>query len=176
MRPCAAARLRLPDGWDLTLFDDNPRAPLPVTVPADAPLPFRADAYTATDGEFAGWTTWKRDSFESVSGPFWHKVEDDGRVRCAFRVETRHLNGMKNVHGGCLMTFADYCLFALASRELQGPGITVSFASEFLDAGKLGDLIECDGEMTRIGGSLIFLRGILHVEGRKLFSFSGTIK
>ncbi len=111
-----------------------------------------------------------------MSGPFWHKVEADGRVNCAFRVEAKHLNGMRNVHGGCYMTFADYCLFALASRELRGPGITVSFACEFLDAAKLGELIECDGEMTRIGGSLIFLRGMLRSGERRLFSFSGTIK
>jgi acyl-coenzyme A thioesterase PaaI-like protein len=85
-------------------------------------MPFRADVLVASEGEFAGWTTWRRDSFESNNGPFWHKVEADGRVRCAFRVEAKHLNGMKNVHGGCYMTFADYCLFAIASRELQGPG------------------------------------------------------
>jgi acyl-coenzyme A thioesterase PaaI-like protein len=91
-------------------------------------------------------------------------------------VEKKHLNGMGNVHGGCFMTFADYCLFALASRELQGPGITVSFACEFLDAAREGDLIECDGEMTRVGGSLIFLRGMLKSGERALFTFSGTIK
>ena len=147
-----------------------------MNAPVDAIIPFHADAHTATSGEFAGWTTWQRDSFESNNGPFWHKVEEDGSVRCAFRVETKHLNGMRNVHGGCYMTFADYCLFAIASRELQGPGITVSFACEFLDAAKVGDRIDCDGEMTRVGGSLIFLRGILRSGERKLFSFSGTIK
>ena len=147
-----------------------------MNVPLDATIPFKADAYTATEGEFAGWTTWKRDSFESVSGPFWHRVEADGRVSCAFRVEAKHLNGLRSVHGGCFMTFADYCLFALASRELRGPGITVSFACEFLDGAKEGERIDCDGEMTRIGGSLIFLRGMLRSGERKLFSFSGTIK
>ena len=45
---------------------------------------------------------------------------------------------MKNVHGGCLMTFADYCLFALTSRELQGPGITFSVGCEFPDTAKEG--------------------------------------
>jgi acyl-coenzyme A thioesterase PaaI-like protein len=147
-----------------------------VNVPLDATIPFKADAYTATEGEFAGWTTWKRDSFESISGPFWHQVQADGTVRCAFRVEAKHLNGLRTVHGGCYMTFADYCLFALASRELAGPGITVSFACEFLDAAREGERIDCDGEMTRIGGSLIFLRGMLRSGERKLFSFSGTIK
>ena len=136
----------------------------------------RPDLVVATEGEFAGWRTWSRDSFESNNGPFWHKVDEDGKVRCAFRVERKHLNGMRNVHGGCYMTFADYCLFAIASRELQAPGVTVSFACEFLDAAREGDLIECDGEMTRIGGSLIFLRGILRCDERSLFTFSGTIK
>lgn len=136
----------------------------------------RPDLVVATEGEFAGWRTWSRDSFESNNGPFWHKLEDDGRVRCAFRVETKHLNGMRNVHGGCYMTFADYCLFAIASPELRGPGVTVSFACEFLDAAREGELIECDGEMTRVGGSLIFLRGVLRSSERRLFTFSGTIK
>ena len=140
------------------------------------PAPRRPDMVVATEGEFAGWTTWSRDSFESNNGPFWHRRESDGRVSCAFRVEKKHLNGMGNVHGGCFMTFADYCLFALASRELQGPGVTVSFACEFLDAAREGELIECDGEMTRVGGSLIFLRGILKSGERSLFTFSGTIK
>lgn len=136
----------------------------------------RPDVFVATEGEFAGWRTWTRDTFESHNGPFWHKVGEDGRVRCAFRVEQKHLNGMRAVHGGCFMTFADYCLFAIASRELQGPAVTVSFASEFLDAAYEGDLIECKGEVTRAGGSLIFLRGMLHCGERPLFTFSATIK
>jgi len=140
------------------------------------PAPRHPGMVIATEGEFAGWTTWSRDSFESNNGPFWHRRESDGRVRCAFRVAKKHLNGMGNVHGGCFMTFADYCLFALASGELQGPGVTVSFACEFLDAAREGELIECDGEMTRVGGSLIFLRGMLKSDERALFTFSGTIK
>lgn len=101
----------------------------------------RPDLHVETEGEFAGWRTWSRDSFESNNGPFWHKMDDDGRVRCAFRVEQKHLNGLRNVHGGCFMTFADYCLFAFASPVLHGPGVTVSFACEFLDAAHEGDLI-----------------------------------
>jgi acyl-coenzyme A thioesterase PaaI-like protein len=136
----------------------------------------RPGQHVATDGEFKGWRTWSRDSFESLSGPFWLRMVDQGRVQCAFRVEKKHLNGMGNVHGGCFMTFADYCLFAIASPVLQGAGVTVSFASEFLDAAREGELIECDGEITRAGGSLIFLRGFLRSGDRPLFTFSATIK
>ena len=136
----------------------------------------RPDLHVETEGEFAGWRTWIRDSFESHIGPFWHKIEQDGSVRCAFRVEKKHLNGQRNVHGGCFMSFADYCLFAIASSVLEGPGVTVSFACDFLDAAREGELVECEGEITRAGGSLIFLRGMLNCGERKLFAFSGTIK
>jgi uncharacterized protein (TIGR00369 family) len=136
----------------------------------------RPDLHIATEGEFAGWRTFKRDSFEAINGPFWHRIEADGSVRCAFRVEARHLNGMGNVHGGCYMTFADYCLFAFAVRELKAPAVTVSFACEFLDAAHEGDLVEAIGGVTRAGGSLIFLRGTLVCGDRPLFTFSSTIK
>jgi acyl-coenzyme A thioesterase PaaI-like protein len=103
-------------------------------------------------------------------------MEDDGRIACAFRVENKHLNGTGNVHGGAFMAFADYCLFAIAAPELDGPGVTVSFGCEFLDAARAGELVEGSGEITRAGGSLIFLRGILTSGARPLLTFSSTIK
>ena len=136
----------------------------------------RPDLHIGTEGEFAGWRTWSRDAFETNNGPFWHRMEDDGRIRCAFRVEKKQLNGMGNVHGGAFMAFADYCLFATATPLLQGPAVTVSFACEFLDAAREGELIEGSGEIMRAGASMIFLRGLLRAAERPLFTFSGTIK
>jgi acyl-coenzyme A thioesterase PaaI-like protein len=136
----------------------------------------RPDLHVGTEGEFKGWRTWSRDNFETHNGPFWHRMEEDGSIRCAFRVEKKHLNGASNVHGGAFMSFADYCLFATASPLLQGPAVTVSFACEFLDAAREGELVEGFGEITRAGVSMIFLRGMLKSAGRPLFSFSGTIK
>ena len=104
----------------------------------------RPDLHVGTEGEFKGWRTWSRDNFETHNGPFWHRMDDDGQIRCAFRVEKKHLNGMRNVHGGAFMAFADYCLFAIALPCSQGPGVTVSFACEFLDAAREGELIESD--------------------------------
>jgi uncharacterized protein (TIGR00369 family) len=136
----------------------------------------RPDLHVATDGEFMGWRTWTGDNFETNNGPFWHRTDEDGSVRCAFRVEKKHLNGAGNVHGGAFMSFADYCLFAIATPVLDGRGVTMSFSSEFLDAAREGELIEGSGEVTRAGGSIIFLRGLLKSGDRLLFTFSGTIK
>jgi acyl-coenzyme A thioesterase PaaI-like protein len=136
----------------------------------------RPDLHIGTEGEFAGWSTWIRDAYETQNGPFWHRMEHDGRIRCAFRVEKKHLNGAKNVHGGCFMSFADYCLFATAAPILEGPGVTLSFACEFLDAAREGELIDGSAEITRAGKSIIFLRGMLSSAERPLLSFSGSIK
>jgi acyl-coenzyme A thioesterase PaaI-like protein len=136
----------------------------------------RPDLHVETSGEFKGWRIWSRDNFETHNGPFYHRMEDDGRIHCAFRVEKKHLNGMSDVHGGAFMAFADYCLFAMAAPVLQGPGVTVSFACEFLDTAREGELIEGFGEIMRAGGSMIFLRGLLKSGDRPLFTFSGTLK
>jgi acyl-coenzyme A thioesterase PaaI-like protein len=136
----------------------------------------RPDLHVETEGEFAGWRTWSRDNFETNNGPFYHRMDDQGRIQCAFRIEAKHLNGASNVHGGAFMSFADYCLFAIATPVLQGPGVTVSFACEFLDAAREGELVEGSGEIMRAGGSMIFLRGLLKSAERPLFTFSGTIK
>jgi len=134
------------------------------------------DLHVETEGEFAGWRTWSRDNFETHSGPFYHRMDDNRRIHCAFRVGKKHLNGLNHVHGGAFMAFADYCLFATASPVLEGPGVTVSFACEFLDAAREGELVEGTCEIMRAGGSMIFLRGLLKSGERPLFTFSGTLK
>jgi acyl-coenzyme A thioesterase PaaI-like protein len=147
-----------------------------VDDPTKSAFKDRPDLHVETGGEFKGWRTWSRDNFETHNGPFYHRMEDDGRIRCAFRVAKKHLNGANNVHGGCFMSFADYSLFAIAGPVLQGPGVTVAFSCEFLDAAREGELVEGTGEITRAGGSLIFLRGTLKSGERTLFTYSGTIK
>ena len=143
---------------------------------AKSPFLDQVDLHIGTEGEFAGWRSFRGDAFETSNGPFWHRMEDDGRIRCAFRVKKKHLNGAKNVYGGCFMSFADYCLFATASPILKGPGVTLSFACEFLDAAREGERIEGLAEITRAGNSIIFLRGMLTSAERPVFSFSGSIK
>ena len=144
-------------------------------VPQNA-VPRHDGAVQATSGEFAGWWTWTRDNFEVNNGPFWHR-EEDGQIRCAFRVEKKHINGSGAVHGGCLMAFADYCLFALGNKVLvDGRSVTLSFSSEFIDTASEGELIEGHGEVVRAGRSIVFMRGTLSSTGRPILTFSGTIK
>jgi len=130
-----------------------------------------------TEGEFAGWSVWQSDAFEQRAGPFYEKFDGDGRGRCAFRAEPRHMNGGGFMHGGCLLTFADSAIFTFA-REALGDhhGVTVNLSGDFLDPARLGELIEATGEVTRGGHKTIFVRGLATADGRPVLSFTAIIK
>jgi acyl-coenzyme A thioesterase PaaI-like protein len=86
-------------------------------------------------------------------------------------------NALLAVHGGCLMSFADFALFWIAGDELPDMGaVTVSFSSEFLDNAQEGDLIEAGGEVLRATRSMVFVRGLISSGSRPLLSFSATLK
>ncbi len=131
------------------------------------------------DGRFAGWTTWSNgaDPYESVIGPFCFKVED-GHALSAFEPKPHHLNGGGTIHGGALMSFADFALFAIAHNALSGnvKAVTLTCNSEFIGAGNLDALVEARGEVLRDTRSLIFVRGLITQASRPLLAFSGTLK
>ena len=129
-----------------------------------------------TDGEWAGWSAWVGDEFEDRTGPFYFRDEADGSVRCAFRAEQRHMNGSGNMHGGCMLTFADYALFMIGQKHMEASGVTASLNGEFVGPAQVGDLVEATGEVVRAGGSLIFMRGLISPGGRPMMSFSGVVK
>jgi uncharacterized protein (TIGR00369 family) len=130
-----------------------------------------------TEGEFAGWKNWAHDAFETRAGPFYYREEEDGAAVCAFRAEPRHMNGGGFMHGGCLMTFADFALFSIAHGEMAGSwGVTVNLSGDFLTAATVGQRIEARGEVTRGGGKTVFVRGLITADGVPALSFTGIIR
>jgi uncharacterized protein (TIGR00369 family) len=141
------------------------------------PAQTRPTSRVVAEGEWAGWTLYQTDPFESVAGPFYAREDGEGRITCAFRVERKHLNGAGMAHGGALLTFADFALYCLGQRELGGAvGVTASLNAEFVDAAREGDLVEATGEVVRAGGALIFLRGLVSCGGRPLLTCSAILK
>jgi uncharacterized protein (TIGR00369 family) len=129
------------------------------------------------EGEWAGWSGYTGDPYEDLAGPFYYRTDEAGQVVCAFRAERKHTNTSGNMHGGCLLTFADYAIFMIAKDALVDSGsVTASMNAEFIDASQAGDLIEARGEVVRAGGSMVFLRGMITTSGRPLLNFSAIIK
>tara|TARA_R110002096_G_scaffold48158_1_gene128064 strand:- start:434 stop:853 length:420 start_codon:yes stop_codon:yes gene_type:complete len=114
--------------------------------------------------------------FEVLVGPFYMKEQEDGTYKSAFLAEEKHTNAFGMVHGGLLMSFADFSLFSIARNQVKGDCVTVGFNSEFVAAGQVGDLIESSGEVIRATRSLLFVRGTVYSGDKTLLSFSGILK
>ncbi|MEM7491893.1 MAG: PaaI family thioesterase [Pseudomonadota bacterium] len=133
---------------------------------------------TVEEGEFAGWMTWPNEPFEyETAGPFYFRKDEHGPV-AAFRSERKHMNAGGVMHGGALMTFADFALFALAHDGVldDGYGVTVAFNCEFLAGAPENAWIEARGEIVGGGRSITFVRGIVKADDTPVLNFSGTIK
>ena len=132
-----------------------------------------------TEGPFKGWSTWSEggDPYETVLGPFCYRLDDDGKARCAFQPRRDHLNGGGTIHGGALMSFADFALFCIAHNALRDTrAVTLTCNSEFLKAGDLNGWVEAEGEVLRVTRSLVFVRGLVTQLSHPLLAFSGTLK
>ena len=125
------------------------------------------------------------DPFEDHTGPFYFKVDGDARkpgsVHCVLPTEARHANYAGGVHGGAILTFADYALCLVAGRAADGGtntsfAMTVSIAVEFLSSGKVGKPLEAAGEPLQVTGRMAFARGSITQEGKTIALWSGVVR
>ena len=85
------------------------------------------------------------DPFEELVGPLCFKEDEDGRLRFAFEAAAQHANTAGQIHGGMLMTFADYALCLGAIHGLPDERcVTVSLSCEFTAPGQVGGLHRID--------------------------------
>ena len=128
-------------------------------------------------GEWDGWYTDRGDPFEDRAGPFFYRLQADGTPLCAMRAERGHMNGGGFMHGGAIMTFADFCLFVIARSALTDTrAVTATFNGEFVGAVQPGSLVECTGEVVRNARSMVFVRALMTSGGQPVMSFSAVLK
>ena len=143
--------------------------------------PQRFGLQQVTAGAWAGWYNYQpSDAFEDHTGPFYCKPDSagvDAGVVCGFLPEVKNCNAGGNVHGGAVMTFADYALFMIAGgMDAAVHGVTVTCNVEFVDSAEPGKLLTARGEVVRAGFSMVFVRGIISDGDRPVTVFSGTLK
>tara|TARA_R110001592_G_scaffold138845_4_gene358375 strand:+ start:1179 stop:1595 length:417 start_codon:yes stop_codon:yes gene_type:complete len=118
---------------------------------------------------------WAGDAAEDRIGPFFFRIEQ-GVIHSAFRVQALHCNSHDSAHGGLLMAFADYTLCIAANEGKEESVATVTCNNEFVGPAVAGDLVCGVAEVTRRGGSLVFVRAVLSVEDRVILTSSAVIK
>ncbi len=116
------------------------------------------------------------DPAEDHIGPFFVN-ESDNQRKYAFRAAAQHCNVTNIVHGGVLMTFADYCLCMEATDHYKEEDcVTVSFNGNFLSSAQIDDVIECIAKVIRRTGSLVFVTGEVSCQDEVIFNFSAVVK
>ena len=120
------------------------------------------------------------DPFENRAGPFFWATRADGSPHFVCRAQNRHCNSHGIIHGGLLMTMIDLAMVGVAQHSDNTPHreqmVTVSMTSEFISAGKVGELLEAEGQLTQRTLSLAFVRGRVCVGTRTLLTASAVLK
>jgi len=115
-------------------------------------------------------------AFGTHVGPFYCPPGGDA-AGCGFLADERHGNKRGVVHGGMLTTAFDVALGnASWDAASQRPCATVQLNVQFLGAVKLGEFASVRVEIMRTTRSLIFLRGVMSVEGRTVAVADGVWK
>ena len=117
---------------------------------------------------------WTR-GFGRQIGPLFEKHGADG-VTLGFRVEKHHTNGMKNCHGGMLMTFADMAWGRAVSIAKSHYWVTVRLTCDFLSPAQLGDFVEGAGELLAEEDGIFTVRGRIWTGERVLMTGTGVFK
>ena len=116
--------------------------------------------------------------FNTLIGPIYEKRDGD-RLVMGLRVEERHCNSQGFAHGGLLATLSDLGLgYAMIGRvEVAGERrrfVTVNLSIDYLGSAKVGEWIESDVEVQKIGRNIAFCTGFLVAGGRRVVRASGV--
>jgi len=113
---------------------------------------------------------------EETIGPYFVKY-DPNLIATGMISQPHHANSMGTVHGGVLMTFADFTLCAYGrDGSTDAHIVTVSLTTEFIRAAPIGAWLHAMGEVVRRTGSLVFVQGRLYHENNALLTYSGVGK
>ena len=125
------------------------------------------------DPAAAGWTPMENDAMPAAIGVPWRRREAE---RWIYGLQTRadHANPAGAVHGGILAAFADHTLGCYVEAAADGArNVTIQLNTHFLAAVTPGSFLELRGEVTRATGTLVFVRGLIAVDGREAVALDG---
>ena len=109
-------------------------------------------------------------------GPMYGRREADGSLVIGLHITERHLNIQGFTHGGMLTTLADGVLglnIAIA-RGQRGAQVTVSLSADFLSSARLGDWLQAQVVITRMGRRMAYANCDLRVGARHVLRASAV--
>jgi uncharacterized protein (TIGR00369 family) len=107
--------------------------------------------------------------FNALVGPLYERRRE-GHVSIALCIEEKHTNSRGICHGGVLATLADLALgYAMvAQKGGKASFVTAHLAVDYAGSAKIGDWIQSDVEIQRVGTRLAFANCYLVVGERRI--------
>lgn len=118
----------------------------------------------------AGWKALNAGPFLTMIGPLLSKSEG---MSWRYGVMTRqcHVNPGGIVHGGFLQATMDHVLSLLAWEAVcRKTCVSVQTDTQFLSAVRVGEFVEAYGVETYRTEGMIFMRGVLEVDGKPVLN------
>jgi len=108
-------------------------------------------------------------------GPIYNKKTDKGLV-IGLMAEAKHCNAREQVHGGVFSSLADIALGynAAFSKEIPVPIVTASLTIDYVGAAKLGEWIEIETDVQKVGRKMAFANCYFIVNSQRIARASGV--
>jgi acyl-coenzyme A thioesterase 13 len=109
--------------------------------------------------------------------PIFSKTTDSGLVM-GFRAQEKHCNSRGLVHGGVFSSLADTALGynAAFSKEPPTPIVTASLTIDYAGSAKIGDWIELECDVQKMGRSMAFANCYFICNEKRIVRASGVFK
>jgi uncharacterized protein (TIGR00369 family) len=102
----------------------------------------------------------------------------DSVVHIGFVAAEPHANSRGFVHGGLVCALADNAMGLSCGEALEGrPGlVTVSLAVDYLGAARLGQWVEIQPKLNRLGSTLCFAEALVTADGEACAKAHATFR
>ena len=107
--------------------------------------------------------------FNTLVGPLYERRTGEA-LAIGLRIEAKHTNSRGICHGGVLATLADLALGYAMHGAVGGRAgfVTAHLAVDYAGSAKVGDWIESEVEIQRVGTRLAFANCYLVANGRRI--------
>ena len=108
-------------------------------------------------------------------GPIYNKKTEQGLI-IGLQAEQKHCNARNLVHGGVFSSLADIALGynAAFQGEKPTPMVTASLTIDYAGSAKLGDWIEINTDVQKVGKSMAFANCYFTVSTKRIVRASGV--
>jgi uncharacterized protein (TIGR00369 family) len=108
-------------------------------------------------------------------GPIYNRKTDAGLV-IGLKAEEKHCNARGLVHGGVFSSLADIALGynAAFQGEEPIPIVTASLTVDYAGSAKIGDWIEIQTDIQKVGKSMAFANCYFTVDSKRIVRASGV--